>query len=833
MVDFFTTPEDLRGKVLLALGNHREQIEARIAGGPAAPEAEEGKGQGASTIPSPPEMYSAPAYVPGYEFVGRRAELEELDRWAASDSALMVVEAIGGMGKSALTWQWTTTRAREVVPELAGVFWFSFYERGARLASCFQHALAYLTGQPLKEFRGRKAAELAEEVLAELQRKPYLLVFDGLERVLVAYHRLDASQIRDDQVERDLRGCIDPADTEVLRRLVACAPSRVLVSSRLFPRALENKAHRRLPGVAHKELRGLDEDDAAAFMNHAGVFGEQDTLLHFTAQFEHHPLVLGVVAGLINDYPRDPGNFDRWHSDPEAGGDLKLAELDLVQRRTHILHQALAGLDPKVRQVLCRAAAFPSAVEYETLAVISPFDSTAAFDRGLKELEQRGLLQFERAKRAYDLHPVVRGYALGLLGGKDRLRTFSTIADHFQSRPLDHYEEAKDLADLENSLAIFRALVGAGKLDEAMSFYRESFSNALLFSCEAYSTVIELLTPFFPQGLEEPAALGTARDQSYAAAALALALSESGRSQEAFKLRARNLRLALEERNAPRFSTSLANYTIGLRRQNRLAVAERGFLLGLRLAETLGGSDLTSAHHDLMNSAIRAGRWEEAERFAEVFRQGATPHRIDLRAGSFEYLLCQMHLARGRLKEVELKEALRIATEVNSREIIRLLHALRGEWELERGRPREAAEAFGETLVMAQKSGAPVGGLKAGLALAHARLGETRAATDLLTECDEDTKDWCLADAWLALGEREKAREHGLLGYEWAWADGPPHVNWRPLQRMKKLLDELGVEHPDLPPFDPATVEPLPHEEEIVAFIEELEAEQREQEEQG
>ena len=61
-------------------------------------------------------------------------------------------------------------------------------------------------------------------------------------------------------------------------------------------------------------------------------------------------------------------------------------------------------------------------------------------------------------------------------------------------------------------------------------------------------------------------------------------------------------------------------------------------------------------------------------------------------------------------------------------------------------------------------------------------------------------------------------------------ADGSPHVNWWELQRMKKLLDELGVELPDLPPFDPAAVEPLPHEKGIVAFIEELEAAQRERE---
>jgi hypothetical protein len=131
---------------------------------------------------------------------------------------------------------------------------------------------------------------------------------------------------------------------------------------------------------------------------------------------------------------------------------------------------------------------------------------------------------------------------------------------------------------------------------------------------------------------------------------------------------------------------------------------------------------------------------------------------------------------------------------------------------------------------MAQKAGVPVGELRARLALARARQGETQAARELLAECGEGTKDWALAEAWLALGEREKAREHGLRGYEWAWADGPPHIRWWHLERMKKLITELGVGPPDLPPFDPSSVEPLPYEDEILAFIEELEAEQRERE---
>lgn len=186
-----------------------------------------------------------------------------------------------------------------------------------------------------------------------------------------------------------------------------------------------------------------------------------------------------------------------------------------------------------------------------------------------------------------------------------------------------------------------------------------------------------------------------------------------------------------------------------------------------------------------------------------------------------------MHLARRRLKQADLKAALRVATDARSRAVTRYLHETHGEWELERHRPRQAAEAFEEAIVLAQRAGLPVGSLRARFALATAQTGRTQAAAEILVECGEDAEDWCLAEAWLALGEREKARRHGLRGYKWAWADGPPHIHWWAVQRMKELLAELEVELPELPPFDLSAVEPLPYQQEIVAFIEEREAEQR------
>src|SRR5436305_9388582 len=96
-----------------------------------------------------------------------------------------------------LTWEWTTKHATQVRTDWAGRFWYSFYERGAIMADFCRRALAYITGQPLDNFKKIKTSELTERLLHHLQARPCLLILDGLERVLVAYHRFDAAEVRD------------------------------------------------------------------------------------------------------------------------------------------------------------------------------------------------------------------------------------------------------------------------------------------------------------------------------------------------------------------------------------------------------------------------------------------------------------------------------------------------------------------------------------------------------------------------------------------------------------------------------------------------------------
>jgi hypothetical protein len=82
-----------------------------------------------------------------------------------------------------------------------------------------------------------------------------------------------------------------------------------------------------------------------------------------------------------------------------------------------------------------------------------------------------------------------------------------------------------------------------------------------------------------------------------------------------------------------------------------------------------------------------------------------------------------------------------------------------------------------------------------------------------------------LAELWHAIDDHDQAEKHALAAYEWAWADGEPYVHRYELNKSRALLEEVGVEIPKLPPYDPDKDEVLPWEDEVAAAIDELRAE--------
>ena len=339
---------------------------------------------GGPQLPAPPTFYAVTDYIGRTTFIGRKAQLQLLSAWAqASDkTSILLFEAIGGSGKSMLTWEWATKYASSVRSDWAGRFWYSFYEKGAVMRRFCQHALAYMTQQPLREFDKKTMFEMRRELLHELHKKPWLLILDGLERVLVAYHRIDAAEVSDEYMvtpvdkilDRAPRDAIHHEDADLLRSLAVASPSKILISTRLIPSVLLNEADLPIPGLFPiQKLSGLEDEDAEALFRSCHVRGTSADIRYYLKRYcDNHPLVILVLAGLINSPSKHRGDFDAWAADPGYGAKLNLASLTLIQSRNHILRAAMDALEPASYQLLSTIALLSSGVDYETVAAFNP-----------------------------------------------------------------------------------------------------------------------------------------------------------------------------------------------------------------------------------------------------------------------------------------------------------------------------------------------------------------------------------------------------------------------------------------------------------------------------
>ncbi len=356
----FDSLEEFNGKAIHAVAGLRRYLDEKYAQRATALAAPEIATQAASDpIPAPPVLYAEPPYIGSHDFVGRKAQLDVLSDWAvpADTHSVLLFDAIGGSGKSMLTWEWTTNHAAKLRTDWAGRFWYSLRPArrcNGRLLWPRPRLHHPRTVRQLPEAENSRAAK---QLLHQLRNRPWLFVLDGLERVLVAYNRFDAAEIADedanqptDQIaHRDPCSAIRPEDDDLLRALAGAAPSKLLITSRLVPRVLLNPALQPISGFAARSspdcvrptLR-LCSDPAASM-----AIRKRCRIICNAIAIATHWLP-GFWGGLMAGYVPDAGNFDAWVKDPRGGVQLDLGSLDLVQKRNHILK---AALGPSLRKV--------------------------------------------------------------------------------------------------------------------------------------------------------------------------------------------------------------------------------------------------------------------------------------------------------------------------------------------------------------------------------------------------------------------------------------------------------------------------------------------------
>ena len=799
-------------------------------------------------LPLPPQPYFAHPYALQRNFTGRARERRELTEWFTSDTRpVFAYIAIGGMGKSALTWAWLQRdvlglplpgvaeeeRAEHAAPvpehlRPEGVLWWSFYERENTFQKFLDEALTYASGGRVDPRAIPSIRDRMQSLYHLLCQRRFLLVLDGVERILRAYSCMDAAY-RGDEFEKDERGdfrsCTDPNAGTFLQWLTSVTmKSKVLLTSRLFPRELDD-----LAGCRRVNLAAFDPEDAAIFFHAQRVRGTRTEIETECDKYGYHPLSLRLLSGMIIEDPQRPGDI-------RAAAKYNLISA-LVPREHHILALAYDALRPSLREFLSRLAAFRSPVEYKTIEVVfgKPEEETglgAALKRlftsrrlpkpptdliaSLKELVNRGLLLFDRERGRYDLHPIVRGYAYDRLADKEG--THTRLRDHFAAVPAPRKVESLD--DLAPVIELYHHTVRAGHYDEAMDLYYHRLWNPLYYRFGAYQTEMELLRALFPDGEDRPPQLKHESDQAWTLNELANSYSLSGQPRRAALVWRVALPLAEKLGQKKNVAIGLGNLATQQVILGDLAAAEQSLQQDIELCREIGGKFWEGVAHRILGQvlayrgefkkseqeltiatdlhtevrhqwgvgitwayhALRAllmGDAKAALKAASKARELADVERLEADIIRAEWLLGAAHCALGHMPEADthLTEALTRCRRINMiyHEPDILLEMARLRWAQAQGREVTSDEST---------------------RLREEALGLAREALGIADRCEYRLKQAdihnFLAQVALEKGDREEAQKQAEIAKERAWCDGLPHCYKPALEETERVLEWCG-----------------------------------------
>jgi tetratricopeptide (TPR) repeat protein len=798
-----------------------------------------------AALPHPPQPNFAHPYPIQSGFTGRVRERTMLSRWlGAGAQPVLAVIGIGGMGKSALGWAWLqrdvlglalpgatadapADAAACRLPEAArpeGVLWWSFYETGASFEAFLNEAIVYASAGDISPRDLPSTHDKVRALLGLLQTRRLLLVLDGFERELRAYASLGAAY-QGDAVAREQQGehraCGSPHAARFLRA-AATLPllSRILVTSRLFPRELDE-----LAGCDRHDLERLDPDDAVAFFQTQGIRGTRAEIMAACAPYGYHALALRLLAGVVKNDPTRPGDI-------QAAPTIETPYL--VQREHHILEIAYNALQPPLQTLLGMLAAFRSPVAFDTIKAIDtaqseqPSGLIATLKRlfkqpatqmdlkaGLGELVDRGLLFFDRQQARYDLHPVVRGYAYERLVNKSRVHI--RLYDYFAAIPAPDKNEVQGLDDLLPVIELYHHTVRAGRYDQAAELFHDRLHDALYYRLGAYQTCIELLLALFPDGEAQPPRLSSERAQAWALTALANAYSLAGQPRRAVPIFEQANIIVDKQDNKKNLAIGLGNLACMAQViLGELAAAERNLRRSVELRSEIEFEVYEAVgHQELGRLLAYQGLFDEAGAELELARasfERQNEHQSEGIVWAYR-ALCALLMHR---PDAALDAARR------ARELADVAHyerdIIQAEWligaalvaqaegvEDMRSLLTEAEAHLTAALTRCRKinlielepdillAWATWHRHSGNAAQARADANEALAIAD---RCEYRLKqaDIHLFLARLAMdaGQRAEARQHATTAHARAWCDGPPHCYKPALDAAAQQLAAIG-----------------------------------------
>jgi tetratricopeptide (TPR) repeat protein len=563
-----------------------------------------GKVQSSYTLPVPPQPYLAHPYPLQKNFTGRGQERQELTDWLQNDSNPIFAHiAIGGMGKSALTWYWLQEDVikQGLAPE--GIIWWSFYEkeREAGFGHFLDHAIEYASSGETNPKDIPSSRDKMDILYSLLSQKNFLLIFDGVERVLRAYAGT-GSPYQGDAVKEDERGdyrsCIDPHCSTFLQMLTSVPKTKIVLTSRLFPKELDD-----LEGCLRKDLEKMDKADAVEFFKRQGVNGTRAEIEEACGAYDYHPLSLRLLSGMIvhdMKYNRDVKAWTRHNPLPK-----------LVPKEHHILDLAYNSLDKHKQNFISKLAAFRNPMDYDAVSIFNDFGSDEEFNDVLRELVDRGMLFRDEKSTKFDLHPIVRRYCYDKLLDKEGVH--AQLIDYFAAVPASEKVEFVD--DLAPVIELYHHTVRAGMYDEARDLFYNRLAGPLYYTFGAYQTRIKLLRALFPDGEDKPPRLKREDAQAWTLNSLAASYALSGQSRKAIPLLERQAVIREKQGDKMNIAIGLGNLATQQFIIGELDAAESNSRQSIEICREIEAEfEEAIGHQELGRLLAYRGEFEESEK---------------------------------------------------------------------------------------------------------------------------------------------------------------------------------------------------------------------------
>jgi tetratricopeptide (TPR) repeat protein len=762
-------------------------------------------------VPLPPISYLAHPYPLQENFTGRLKERAMLTDWIRGQigQPILSLVGMGGLGKSALTWFWLNEDLPHENLKFEGIIWWSFYEQEASFESFISHALFYASGRTIDPAQFQSDYDRMLALLCILQNAPFLIILDGLERLLRAYHALDAAYKGDDfssEAGDKHLFCANPLAGAFLQWLATSGTkTKTLITTRFHPKEFHN-----LAGCRKEELQHLEPDDAYQFMRSQGIKGPRTAIIHACEPYDFLPLCLRLLSGAIREDPQKPCDIaaaDNWH--PPA---------NLTNREHHILQISYDTMAKDRRDLLSRIAAMRGPVNYVTAKVLSKYKNEEELKAALRELVARGLLFRQKDTARYDLHPIVRQYAYEHLGNKTTA-THTILKDYFAAIPQP--DKIRTLDDLLPAIELFHHTIRSGDYEDAFRIYCDRLSTPLFFQLGAYDTRISLIQTFFIEGETNLPHFKDESKQGWILNELAGSYYMTGQTRKTLGLVQQAIDLAEKQNRKDNLASGLINLVklhlaLGNFKQAKSNLQQQG-----DIAREIKNHELeASGYQELGLLLVYTGRYELADKeFQKALGIYAGQEDEEGQCVVWSYLtLSAILLDRPNTSLYSIRKSSNFAKkwsvkngrpEPNQRDLIQILR-FSGVANRLLGNLIDSETNLNDALSRCRKI--RLVEFEADILLELAKLHYQKAAgknKHLITQAKDltsealDIADRCeyrlqqadihnfLAEMAIAEGDKTTARKHAEIAKERAFCDGPPHAYQKALDTATQLLAQL------------------------------------------